>query len=159
MQILESPFPPLTAAALRMLICKRLVPPEHHLQEAPPDDHFVLSVKESISMKKRSKFSHLLTVMAEWADPPHKISVFFTTPLRKPQGGRSCAGARGATAQKFGHENSKPEHTLFCRKLRFAAIYVLFFGDLWAKKSAFLGKNSASWARSALLHGIYCIFH
>ena len=26
-------------------------------------------------------------------------------------------------------------------------------------KSAFLGKNSASWARSALLHGIYCIFY
>ena len=56
-------------------------------------------------------------------------------------------------------ENFKPEHTLFCRELRFVAIYALFFGDLWAKKSAFLGKNSASWARSALLHGIYCIFY
>ena len=29
-------------------------------------------------------------------------------------------------------ENFKPEHTLFCRKLRFVAIYALFFGDLWA---------------------------
>ena len=29
-------------------------------------------------------------------------------------------------------ENFKPEHTLFCRELRFAAIYALF-GDLWAK--------------------------
>ena len=30
-------------------------------------------------------------------------------------------------------ENVKPEHTLFCRVLRFVAIYSLF-GDLWAKK-------------------------
>ena len=29
-------------------------------------------------------------------------------------------------------ENFKPDHTLFCRKLRFVAIYALFFGDLWA---------------------------
>ena len=29
-------------------------------------------------------------------------------------------------------ENFKPEHTLFCRELRFVAIYALFFGDLWA---------------------------
>ena len=40
MQLLESPIPPLTAAALRMIICKRQVPPDYHLQEAgPPDDH------------------------------------------------------------------------------------------------------------------------
>ena len=55
-------------------------------------------------------------------------------------------------------ENFKPEHTLFCRKLRFVAIYALF-GDLWAKKVPFWVKNSVSWARSALLHGIYCIFY
>ena len=55
-------------------------------------------------------------------------------------------------------ENFKPEHTLFCRELRFVAIYTLF-GDLWAKKVPFWVKNSVSWARSALLHGIYCIFH
>ena len=47
---------------------------------------------------------------------------------------------------------------LFCRELRFAAIYALFLRYL-GKKSAFWGKNSASWARSALLHGIYCIFY
>ena len=29
-------------------------------------------------------------------------------------------------------ENFKPEHTLFCRELRFIAIYAFFFGDLWA---------------------------
>ena len=53
-------------------------------------------------------------------------------------------------------ENFKPEHTLFCRKVRFVAIYALFLRYL-GKKIAFLGKNSASWERSALLHGIYCI--
>ena len=33
------------------------------------------------------------------------------------------------------------DENLFCRELRFVAIYALFFGDLWAKKSAFLGKT------------------
>ena len=37
-------------------------------------------------------------------------------------------------------KNFKPEHTLFCRELRFVATYALF-GDLWAKKSAFLGQK------------------
>ena len=55
-------------------------------------------------------------------------------------------------------ENLKPEHTLFCRELRFVVIYALF-GDLWAKKVPFWVKNSVSWARSALLNGIYCIFY
>ena len=49
-------------------------------------------------------------------------------------------------------ENFKPKHTLFCRKLRFVALYVLF-GNLCAKKVPFWVKNSVSWARSALLHG------
>ena len=33
-------------------------------------------------------------------------------------------------------KNFKLEHTLFCRELRFVAIYALF-GDLWVKKSLF----------------------
>ena len=37
-------------------------------------------------------------------------------------------------------ENFKPEHTLFCRKLRFVAIYALF-GYLWAKKCLFWSKT------------------
>ena len=43
-------------------------------------------------------------------------------------------------------KNFKLEHTLFCRKLRFVAIYALF-GDLWAKKcllgsiTVFLGQE------------------
>ena len=55
-------------------------------------------------------------------------------------------------------ENFKPENTLFCRKLRFFVIYVLF-GDLWAKKVPLWVKTSVSWARNALLHGIDCIFY
>ena len=35
----------------------------------------------------------------------------------------------------------------------FVAIYALF-GDLWAQKVPFWVKNSVSWARSALLHGM-----
>ena len=46
----------------------------------------------------------------------------------------------------------------YFNELRFVAIYALF-GDLWAKKVPFWVKNSVSWAKSALLHGIYCIFH
>ena len=34
MQLLESPIPPLTAAALWMIICKRLAPTDDHLQVA-----------------------------------------------------------------------------------------------------------------------------
>ena len=41
-------------------------------------------------------------------------------------------------------ENLKPEHTLFCRELRFIAIYAIFFGDLWAKKVPF-------WVKTVLL--------
>ena len=75
------------------------------------------------------------------------------------QGGRSCAGAQGPPAEKFGlRQNFEPKYTLFCRELRFVAIYTLF-GDLWAKKVPFWVKNSVSWARSALLHGVYCIFY
>ena len=55
-------------------------------------------------------------------------------------------------------ENFKSEHTLLCRKLRFVAIYALF-GDLLAKKVPFWVKNGISWARSAVLHGIYCILN
>ena len=41
-------------------------------------------------------------------------------------------------------ENFKPEHTLFCRELRFVAIYTLF-GDLWAKKVPFWVKNNVNY--------------
>ena len=35
-KLLESPIPPLTAAALGMIICKRPVSSDHHLQEVGP---------------------------------------------------------------------------------------------------------------------------
>ena len=54
-------------------------------------------------------------------------------------------------------ENFEPEHALFCRELRFVEIYALFL-EIFGQKSAFLGQNSVSWARSALLHGIYWEF-
>ena len=53
-------------------------------------------------------------------------------------------------------ESFKPEHTQFCRKLRFVVIYALF-GDLCAKKVPFWVQNSVCWARSALLH-IYMVY-
>ena len=54
------------------------------------------------------------------------------------QGGRSCAGARVAPAEKFGlGRNFKPEHTLFCRELRFVAIYALFLEIFGHKKCLF----------------------
>ena len=61
------------------------------------------------------------------------------------QGGRSLARARGPPPKSLdSDENSKPKHTLFCRELRFVAIYALFFGDLWAKKVPF-------WVKTVLL--------
>ena len=51
-----------------------------------------------------------------------------------------------------------PNIGYFFRELRIVAIYALF-GDLWAKEMSFWVKNSVSWARNALLHGIYSIFY
>ena len=63
---------------------------------------------------------------------------------------------RGPPAEKFGvRRKFKPEHTLFCRELRFVAIYALF-GDLWAKEVPFGVKNSVSWARSARKAAKFC---
>ena len=55
-------------------------------------------------------------------------------------------------------ENFKPEHELFCRKLRFVTIYALF-GNLRGKKVPFRIINSVSWARNSLLHGILYMLH
>ena len=42
-------------------------------------------------------------------------------------------------------ENFKPEHMLFCRELRFVAIYALF-GSLWAVfETVFLGQEVNSY--------------
>ena len=48
----------------------------------------------------------------------------------------------------------------FVAMKRFVAIYVrLTFWKTWGKKVLFWDNNSVSWARSALLHGIYCILY
>ena len=48
------------------------------------------------------------------------------------QAGRSCAGAR-----LDWDENFKPEYTLFCRELRFVAMYTLFLEIFGHKKCLF----------------------
>ena len=59
----------------------------------------------------------------------------------RPGWQKLCRGTGGAPPKSLdSDENFKPEHTLFCRELRFVAIYVLY-GDLWAKKSAFWGQK------------------
>ena len=61
-------------------------------------------------------------------------------------------------------KNFKPEHTLFCRKLRFVTIYALF-GDLWAKKcllgqkQCFLGKKcTITWYILHISVSYFCKF-
>ena len=67
-------------------------------------------------------------------------------------------GHGGPPAKSFdSDENFKLEHMLFCRKLRFVAINT--FSSSLGKKVPFWVKNSVSWAKSALLHGICCIFY
>ena len=95
--LLESSIPPRTAAALRIIICKRPVPhfdnQEKHMKSAflrPNEIKCVLSVKESNFNEKKNQ--HLLTVRADGADPhlppsapsltvslTIKYSFFFTT--------------------------------------------------------------------------------
>ena len=65
-----------------------------------------------------------------------RVVVGFLLIKRDVEGGRSCTGAR-VDLSRFTH-------------------FLEIFGQ---KKVPFWVKNSVSWARSALLHGIYCIFH
>ena len=53
-------------------------------------------------------------------------------------------GHRGPPPKSLDSDkNFKPKHTLFCRQLRFVAIYALF-EDLWAEKVPIWVKNSIS---------------
>ena len=54
-------------------------------------------------------------------------------------------------------ENFKPEHTLFCRELRFVAIYALF-GDLWAKKCLF-GSKTVFLGQEVHYYMVYISYH
>ena len=55
------------------------------------------------------------------------------------QGGRRCTGARVWSTSLDLDENFKPEHTLFCRELRFVAIYALFFFEIFGHKKCLFG--------------------
>ena len=55
---------------------------------------------------------------------------------------RSCVGAQEAPPKSLdSDENFKPEPTLFCRELRFVAIYALFGVPFFGQKQCFLGKK------------------
>ena len=79
MQLLESPIPPLTAAALRIIICKRPAPPDDHLQDAgtsgssfawgrpPLDDLFQVASPSGSSFACR----HLRMTICKMLVPPY----------------------------------------------------------------------------------------
>ena len=55
-------------------------------------------------------------------------------------------------------KNLKLLHTLFCRDIKIGRNFRTFWKIL-GKKVFYWVRNSISWARRALLHGIYCILH
>ena len=54
-------------------------------------------------------------------------------------------------------KNFKPEHTLFCRELRFVAIYALF-GDLWAKKRCLFGSKTVFLGQEVHYYVVYIAY-
>ena len=87
MQILESPIPPFTAAALRMIICKRPAPHfDNHgkghekciFETLHNELKCFLSIKELIFNENGSKCSHLLMVMAKVANCPAVFLAYFS---------------------------------------------------------------------------------
>ena len=71
-------------------------------------------------------------------------NIIFKKKVYGDQGGRSYAGHWGPPPKSLdSDENFKPEHTLFCREVRFVAIYALFV-DLWANKVLFLGQKQCT---------------
>ena len=55
-------------------------------------------------------------------------------------------------------ENFKPEHTLFCRLLRFVTIYALF-GRLWAKEVLFFGSKTAFLGQEVHFYTVYIAYY
>ena len=66
-----------------------------------------------------------------------------------PQGDRSCRSLDS-------DENCKPQHSLLSRDIKICRDLHTFW-KTFGKIILFWVKNSVFWARSALLHGIYCI--
>ena len=77
--------------------------------------------------------------------------------LSMNQGGRSCAKARRAFAEKAGlGRKFKALTWAIWRDIKICCDLHNFW-KTWGKKCLFGDKNSVSWARSALLNHIYCI--
>ena len=77
-----------------------------------------------------SFFSRIFTHLACSNFSSSPVACFTSVNIRVAE----VAGEHGWHSPKSldSDENFKPDHTLFCRKLRFVANYALF-GDLWAK--------------------------
>ena len=94
-QLLESPIPPLTAAALRMIICKRPAPHFDNHEKGikmhfwDPSQWAKMFWVSKIQIEKWVKISYFLMIRAEEADPlPLTVSLtvkypFFTTSLKQ----------------------------------------------------------------------------
>ena len=54
-------------------------------------------------------------------------------------------------------ENFKLEHTLFCRKLRFVAIYALFL-EIFGQKSVFLGQKKVFLGQEVHYYMVYIAY-
>ena len=105
-----------------------------------------LSLSFFQAVHDRDSFS--VCSQAFFLSPAHTFwSLFSLARVAEVARGRGGPPPKSLNSDK----NFKLEHTLFCHELRFVAIYALFWRSL-GKKSAFLGQNSVSWARSALLH-------
>ena len=91
-------------------------------------------------------------------DRQYKMKKICSPILPIGQGGRSCARRREWPSPKSLDSAETPSLHHFVARLRFVAIYTLFDKTL-GKKVCLWVKNSVSWARIALLHGIYCILY
>ena len=54
-------------------------------------------------------------------------------------------------------ENFKPEHALFCRELRFVAIYALL--EIFGQKKCLFGSKTVFLGQEVHYYMVYCIFH
>ena len=98
--------------------------------------------KETHSFNAYQTSSDLISqcFLLAWCSHPvltHKTSAGLKSNTKQGRVAEVARGHGGPPPKSLdSDENFKPGHTLFCRELRFVAIYALF-GDLWAKKSAF----------------------
>ena len=73
------------------------------------------------------------------------------------QGGKSCAKARKRRKVWTQTKILSPNMRYLVAILRFVTIYILF--GLWASRGLFWVINNVSWARCALIHGVFIAFY